>query len=587
VIARSAPGTAARRTQALVLFVALLVPALRLLPNLWGYLHETPERAFLGLGYLANDFRSYASFASQAREQADLFLRNEYTLAPQDGRYLLLFAWITGRLAALVDCAIPPAWWAAQLVTGAGLFLGIWVLLGRLGLDARQRRRAYLLVAFAGGLEWIPWSLAHALSPETNAFFHAYTWPLLGWNTFESVFAPFGTLAYALAIALFVLLLRAARTGRRGPLAGAAALVPAVYAAHGYTAVGLGGILGTTLLLGLARARTAPAAPGGGTRAGGLRLAPETVPLLVLCAAFLVPLAVALWQMRDPVFASSLGRAATADAAGRLWVWPLTHGLLLPLAAAGAPALWRRDDPAARLLVGWFAGAALLAHLPFFSPSRFLFLLHLPLCVAAAIGVDVVRTRGPAWLRGRPAAGLASVALFATNPWVVHSSLVEVRDTPFYYLGRGELAAMRAMRDLPPGGVLSGLVSGTWLPWLSRHPVYLGHWFLTPEIESKSELMRRFFSGRETADWGARFLRENGVRYVYLGPLERSLGRLDPALPLERVLDRAGVEVWRVREGDGAPPGGAAGRPAAPDRAASRPEAPPAGVSAGASPPSP
>lgn len=554
-----APRATARRTLVIVAALAVLVPAVRMLPNVWGYAWETPERAFLGLGFLPNDFRQYASLAAQAREGGRLFLTNEYTLAPQYGRYLVLFPWIVGRISALTGAGIPPVWWAVQLATGATLLGLVWALLGRLGLGAARRLRAFVLVACSGGLEWAAWAAAGRLPAATNEAIAHITWPVIGWSTFASLFAPLGSLAYALVLAIFVLLLRAAESRSAATTALAAALVTLVYAAHGYTAVGLAGVLGATLALGLVRAR----------RDGrdGRRAAPETGVLLVLCAAFIPPFALSLWQLQDPVFADSLGQAAAAGKGGRAWVWPLTHGLLLPLAAVGLPTLWRRDDPGARLVLGWLAGTALLAHLPFFSPSRFLFLLHLPLCVAASIGVDVLRQRGPAWMRTRPATALAAFALFATNPWVVQRSLVEVRDAPHYYLARSELAAMEAMRTLPRGGVLSGLVSGTYLPWLSRHPVYLGHWFLTPDIGGKADLMRRFFSGREETAWSERFLRDNGIRYVYRGPLERSLGRLDPALPLERVLAHAGVEVYAVT-GDG------------------RAEAAGAAVSGGSSPPS-
>jgi hypothetical protein len=189
----------------------------------------------------------------------------------------------------------------------------------------------------------------------------------------------------------------------------------------------------------------------------------------------------------------------------------------------------------------------LLANLPLFSPSRFLFLVHLPLCIAATIGIAVLRERGPAWMRARTTTVAAMFALFATNAAVVPMSLIEVRDDPYRYLSRAEFDVMGRMKRLDRGGVLAGAVSATYLPWLARHPVYLGHWFLTPDIEARAVLMRRFFSGRETRSWSEAFLRDNRIRYVYVGPLERSLGRLDPELPLERVIDGEGVEVYRVR----------------------------------------
>lgn len=525
-----------RRIWPVVGLVALLAPAIRMLPNAWGYLYETPSRVFLGLGFLPNDFRSYASFISQARETGGFFLQNEFTLQPQDGRYVLLFQWLVGRFAAITGSDVPLAWWVIQLAAGAALLIAVWRLLRAFFEDTRERFLCFMLVACSGGLEWIPWATRSWLPNGVRDGILAVTWPLISWNTFESLFAPLSTLAYAGAVLLLGLVLHRDGQPGRGRIAIGALLVLLIYATHGYTAVGLAGILGTTLVFGVARRRW--------TRRS---LPAESVPLLVLCLSFALPFGLCLWQMQDPVFASSLGRAAMAEKAHRVWLWPLTHGLVLALSIVGLPTVWRRDDAPSRLLLGWLGGTTLLANLPFFSPSRFLFLVHLPLCIAATIGIAVVRERGPAWMRARTTKVAAMFALVATNAAVVPMSLIEVRDDPYRYLSRAEFDVMDRMQHLERGGVLAGAVSATYLPWLARHPVYLGHWFLTPDIEARAVLMRRFFSGRETPGWSEAFLRDNGIRYVYVGPLERSLGRLDPALPLERVIDGEGVEVYRVR----------------------------------------
>ncbi len=517
--------------------IALIAPALRMLPNVWGYRYESADRAFTGLGFLPNDFRSYASFIAQARETGRFFFENEFTLQPQDGRYVLLFHWLTGRVSAITGLEIPPAWWIVQLAAGVALLLGARAFLGGVFTDPRERLRCLLLIAFSGGLEWVLWAVGPWLPAAVREHGQSVTWPIIGWNTFESLFAPLSTLACALSLGVLWIASRSGQTVRPVRLGVSALLILLVYATHGYTAVALAGILGATLVLGVVRRAVA-----------GRPMPHETRSLLVLCAAFAAPFGLCLWQLADPVFASSLGRAAGAEDAYRIWLWPLTQGLVLALAGVGLPVLWRRDDAPSRLLLGWLLATALLANLPFFSPSRFLFLIHLPLCVAATIGITRLRVHGPAWTRSRVVQFVAFIALFATNAAVVPLSLAEVRDDPYRYVSRTELGVMARMQRLPRGGVLAGAVSATYLPWLARQPVYLGHWFLTPGIQQRAVLMRRFFSGAESRSWSEAFLRENGIRYVYVGPLERSLGRLDPSLPLEPVIEDRGVTVFRVRD---------------------------------------
>ena len=89
-------------------------------------------------------------------------------------------------------------------------------------------------------------------------------------------------------------------------------------------------------------------------------------------------------------------------------------------------------------------------------------------------------------------------------------------------------------------------VTGNYVPWLARQPVVAGHWFLTPAIDEKIGAIQPFFAVGGPLEPKRALLREAHVRWVYVGPRERTLGDLDPRLGLERVYDAGGVAIYRT-----------------------------------------
>ena len=100
--------------------------------------------------------------------------------------------------------------------------------------------------------------------------------------------------------------------------------------------------------------------------------------------------------------------------------------------------------------------------------------------------------------------------------------------------------------EQPRGVTLCAAVTGNYIPWLARQSVVAGHWFLTPAVDEKIEAIRSFFAVGGPLEPKRGMLREAHVRWVYVGPLERALGDVDPRLGLERVYDADGVAIYRA-----------------------------------------
>lgn len=522
-----------RRAGRAALAIALAAPLLRLLPVAYGWTLSTPERRFLGFAYLPKDFVQYAAFVAQARDELSVLLRNEFTLEPQLGRYVLLLLSATGWLSRALGVDLVFLLPLLQLAGGTALLLVCWRLLSFYFTDERARLLTLALVAFSGGLEWVVW-WTEPLHPPGVSLVEGI-WPLFCWNTFEGLFHPFQVWCQAAAAQGSVLLLRYAREGGRGRLALAALLVPLVYAAHGYSAIAWGASLAATAAL-----LVGPALRGRGAARGSL------AAVCTVGACFVVPFALSQWQSQDEVFRATAQAMSLSGQGYSIAWWPLGFGLLLPLAAAGLWSSRQREGLAWALLRGSLLAGLVLTHLPVLSPYKFIQMLHLPVCIAAGVALSELPALAHRLAARRVWAALAAAALLATNLTVLMRSLREVPDCEELYLTRGELDALEALRRLEPGPVLSDATTGGYVPWLARKPVYVGHWFLTLRGEEKWREVQRFFSPRVPTARKRALLEGAGIRYVFYGPRERRLGVLDPDLPLAPVVDAEGVRVYRV-----------------------------------------
>jgi hypothetical protein len=530
-----------RRARALAIALALVLPALRLVPFVAGRWLTPPGRVFLGLGYIPKDFACYAAFMVQAQREGTWILRNDYTLEHQDPRYLLLFQSAVGHLAAWTGADVIVVWPILQWVLAVALLLSIWRLLATWFETPGQRLLALALVGWSGGLEWLAMLAARWLPKPAADAVVLHTWPLIGWNTFEALFNPQQVAALLGVVVLLGILLWAARSRRIAPGLAAFVLVPLTYAIHGYTALGAGVVLaGTFVLLAIDWLR------------GHRERTRELLLVGLAGAACIVPLALNRWQKQDPVFHATAGLALGWSQVYAVWWWPITYGPLLLLAGLGLARIRHRSD--ARefrwlLLLGWLLATSIASQLPAFSAYKLQYLVHLPLCIAAAHGVLAARDRG--WLRGASVAALA-ISLGLTNVWVMQEAIQETT-SPHYSLPRDQLRALRELRDLERGPVFASPVTGLYVPWLAEKPVYVGQWFLTPSREARWEFTKRFFAPDTSTAWRRSFLRRLGFRYLYYGPAERRLGPLDPALPLDPVIEVGNVRVYRVEPSADAP----------------------------------
>lgn len=533
------------RVRRIVLVLVVSLPLLQLAPAAVGPWLAGEHEVFLGFDHLGLDFMAYASFLEQAHESPSPLMRNEFTLVPQAGRYILPLHWLIGRVAALGDTSIVHAWLLAQYLLGACLLYAIWRFLALVFEDPWTRLGAFVLAATSSGFSGV----ARLLGTGDEGVWR-FLHPNLGWGSFNVLCSPLWAAAFLLFLAVLALVCVAVREERPVVLLPAPFLVTLLMLTHGYSAVALGAVLGGGLAWEsiLALRGHAPSRR-------------SAFYLLLVLGSFAIPALVSQWQSSDAVYRMTSLRALQDGEVVPLWLWPVAFGPILLSGIAGVPLSLRDDRFPSRLVGAWIVAVFVLTQTPALSPARSLAFLHLPLCIATVLLFSRHAERIPPRLRSRKALAAAMFLLALPTLAAVISSIRDLRARPGYFLARDDAAALARLRVFEPGAVLASGRTSLYVPWLARKPVYLGHWFMgyvTDPATGEGVVANtwRFFGPPgppSEAAWRREFLRRNGIRWVYMGPQERQLGGgLDGRLQLQLVLDLGAVKIYDAEGAAGA-----------------------------------
>jgi hypothetical protein len=524
-----------------VLAVAVLVPALAMLPTWYGYhAQRPPQKIFMGFRFMAEDHYSYATFINQSAEEGKLFFENRFTTEPQKGRFLLLYMWLVGKISRVTGLGVAGSWELVRLLTGFAFMLVAWCFTGLLFEDVRKRLLAYMFVAFSGGIGWLAYLLAF---PWIRGMSDGYLKdPLnLQWN-----WSTFGTMLTPLWVAPAAILLFCAYliSGQRRKLRQTFGIVlpPLIWFMHPYTGIAAYATLFLFPLVPVFRAAWHF------ERVSWQAIRERLTTVWPMLVSVVIVLIYIVWARQDQVYAISAQRVFSWTPTYSLFLYPFAYGLLVPLALYGIK--WNASLPAhARdILLSWLAASTILSLNPFLAGVKFQYLVHLPLALLAAHGLLELRCRSPYVKSLLTGAG----ALLVGTLLFINSAILVVKDYPAtwrdtsIFLSRPEIDAMQFLKDQAPGTVLSSASAGNRIAWLSEKKVYVGHWFLTIEPDKKVAEVQTFFSSRLSPEEKRSWLTSKEIRYIYYGPLERSAGPVDSSLDLRTIYDHNGVTIFAV-----------------------------------------
>ena len=530
----------ARSLPAPVLALALVVPLLTAIPTWQGYHYQSPpDRVFMGFRYMVGDHYVYAAFMREARDGVGLFMYNPFCSEPQKNAFVLPYFWLIGRLAAMTGVGIL-FWWEVLKAVGCAVYvLVFWWFAGTVFDKGRQRLVATVLFTFAGGLDWIIDLLRRAGVSRLARLGYAYDYY---WN-----WSTFGTMQVPHWIWPAVVLLVAARTTvshMRWRDAVLFVTPPLVWFLHPYSG------MVAYLTFGMLPIVPVVTALASRERMAWIRCSSRLRVALPALLSFAVVAGYLGWARSDALFLANSEMGFLWNPIFSVGWYPLSYGLLLPLAWLGVRAMIREKSMAADVLLAWLAAAFMLSTNQVYAGVKFQYLMFPPLVTLAVRGLYDLGRASPfvqRLLSSRVSTGLLVALLSLNAPLSLFKDMPQARADPSIYLPSGAIDAMAWLDGQPEGVVLSSYAMGNRIPWLSGKRVYIGHWFMTPALDIKEREIGRFFSPAAQPEVRKRVLQESGASFVFLGPWERldSVG-----LPLTRIYSSGGYTILRVDKGE-------------------------------------
>ncbi len=513
-------------------FVAGVIVALLVvtsIPYLYAYLSAPTGWRYMGVMVNVPDHVQYFSWYWDYT-RANLAI-DRLTPEPNAPVFFNLLWWILGRLGGALGVGYEVMFQALRLVaTGAFLVL-LYRMIAWFLPELWQRRTAFLTAIFASGFGWILIGLREVFNLP-QLIWGTPDYPLqlslliftFEPNTFYSILSTPHLVGAALYMLAFDLLLRGelARPWR-------AAIVAGLWTQfmgwqHGYDLFLVWGILAAYGVLKALRDRAIP-----------WRLFWMGVILVGL--SFPPGLYSFLLTRLDPIWREVLGQFGNADVYSPLpwWVWVLMGpSFLLALAQQVRIGLFRVRglDDKTLFLKAWFWANFALLYLPADFQIKMLNGWQVPIAILAtqfvfeAIVPWVSRRWSALGARAPRLAALALVAVVVpTNLYLFAWRFVDLgRHTYPYYLSQDEVTALDWLRDNGTGDdvVLASLAVGQYVPALSGERAVLAHWAQTVDYFGKRDEVTAFYAAATPGSDRRALLDKYNVRYVIVGPVERS-----------------------------------------------------------------
>ncbi|MCX7044619.1 MAG: hypothetical protein NTX50_03900 [Candidatus Sumerlaeota bacterium] len=270
------------------------------------------------------------------------------------------------------------------------------------------------------------------------------------------------------------------------------------------------------------------------------------------------------------------------------WEWFAMLDVYLIAAAFGMAALWpRRRRPEAMFIIVWVVvGVAVLnAPQPVSFPRRMIEGLPIGLAFAAVAGLEawIIRplarwrktatfssvsacsacaSPAPRLVRGRirrlrhAAFAIVLLALAPRTFWAIYDTSLGadplLLKTQYIHFEEADAMEWLARNSDWREVVWAGPERGSAIPFLSGNRVFYGHNVETSYSQERLRDTRDLFTGRMPVGMFRAFVHQSGVRYLYVGPLERAMfagdiAAYDPETLGAPVFQNKRIQIYRLR----------------------------------------
>jgi hypothetical protein len=510
--------------------VFLILAFLFSLPYIVGALLTPPGSKFLGLLRLKDDLAVYLSWIEQVR-QGDIFFVNLFTSLKQHYTFFNFFALFLGETSRILHLSPLKLLFISRYIFALCLVLLLYSFLNFFLPSTATRKAGLLILLFSSGVGWLTGGYSPARGfnnsvdlwqPESTTFFTLYVNPLF---TFALIF-----------ILLFFFSLLKWRNWKGGIIAGICLLILANVHTYDVLIVGLVWIFFVLFLL--IRNKKLPIS----------EIYSAVIALIIASPAIYHQI---FLLRNEPLFSA---RAAVPTLSPPIYFYLSGMGFLVPLALWGITKRFREGkiDDSLLFLISWSIAGFILPYLPFSFQRKLFMGTQIPLAILTTIALAPnyidVKKRIFAFLL---------LALFPSNAVILGTDIYSlITNKPLYpqpnYISQAEGEALDWLKvyTTKEEPILAIPDFACYIPALCGRRVYAGHWGETPNYTDKYKEVLRFYKGTNEVE-KERFLRENGIKYVYYGNYERFLA---PEFPnrfmpyLQPVYRNEEVMIWRVRD---------------------------------------
>jgi hypothetical protein len=537
-------------------FIALctaVMLVLTSLPYLFGYLMTPADKVFMGIVTGTPDVAQYFAWM-KGFETANL-IDNPLTPEPSAAIFFNLLWWTLAKLTLVLPLSPIAVVHLYRLFSIVTFSVVLYWFIGLCMPDWRQRRGAFLVAYFGGGLGWI-WVVEKYVFARDDVLFPRDLYVVEA-NTFMSTV---GINHFTISAALMVLIyglfvLGCERCQWRYPLL--ATLVALVLGwEHAYDLLLVYVVLAAFVFMLFLR--------------DGFSWHLALYPLVIVLVSCWAALYSVYITRAFPVWKAVLAQFDNAGA----WTPDPFHLLVLLglpfivalLAFDGLVPLKERSRRDLFVRV-WFGVNLFMVYVPLNFQIHYLNGWQVPIAILAAGAFfgrilpwvrrqSLFERLGQVWSPARLERILSACVLLAVvlvNVYIFAWRLLVLTRLPHdRFLDRDEVAALDwlAQHAGPDDVVFSAAEVGQYVPSRTEARAFLAHWAMTKDLYEKQQMVRDFFE-METLDEGRQaILREFSVDYVLWGSTERALGDYDPteAAYLEPCFTSPRATVYCVRE---------------------------------------
>ncbi|MGD2251914.1 MAG: hypothetical protein PVF70_03250 [Anaerolineales bacterium] len=509
-----------RREWLWVAVAAGIVLLVATLPTIAGYLAQTPEDVFLGAVYDVQDYHSHLA-KMQLGARGELGYRSLFTTEPHPSEPVILPYILLGYLASRLGVPLPVAYQIFRLAGGLALLFALYRFIAMVLSEVAARRLAFVLAIASSGLGW--------LLIGTPAFSYPNVSPIDFW--LADAYTLFGLMTfghYGWSIAALLMTLIAWRSYAEDPSPRRLLWLLLLSVAHGFLQVFE--LVVVDLVIAIDAFRRAYK-----DRGTLKRSVVAGVSLALVQGLMAWPYFAGLRY--NPMFQVWAQQSRTLSPAPHHYL--LGYGLLwLPLVLGMVYALKRKEERFIPLII-WLTLVMVLVYMPGGIQYRWLEGAQVPMAILAAVGLSQVAIP---WLMKRiPVRASAAKRAW----WLTALFVVATMPSHLYLIGGNTLLAathwqeafliadedeaiawLRKNADVQ-SPVLAGLRVGNAIPGRNGQRVFFGHWAETMYYSEKEQQVSEFFGDMSDSQRQA-LLHEHGIRYVFHGPDERSLGDFEP-----------------------------------------------------------